>query len=164
MRISDFRDEGKTCYFRNFWFSQLTSKHKPVRGSMCKRKKRYYGNKNDKNYRNHLSRALRAELIFAFIDLTEASGSFLVAWRSNESSSSSDLNKQKSFIGFEYFIWKEINYMQCIIDQWLLVTVNSWLFFGNWLQYLRHASTSLKAVLPLPLSDAYCATYKKIAL
>lgn len=48
---------------------------------------------------NYLSRAVRAELIFAFIDLTEASGSFLDACRSKESSSSSDLHKQNFSVG-----------------------------------------------------------------
>lgn len=96
---------------------------------MCKRKKRRCGKKNDKNYRIHLSRALRAELIFVFIDLTEASGSFLVALRSKESSSSSDLHKQKSYIGFELFTLKEFNYVPCIKDQWLLVTVHSCNFY-----------------------------------
>ena len=48
---------------------------------------------------SYLSRALRAVLILAFIDLTDASGSFLDACRSKESSSSSDLQKQNSSVG-----------------------------------------------------------------
>lgn len=35
-------------------------------------------------------------------------------------------------------------------------------FAGNWLCHLRQSSTLFNAVLPLPLSEAYCATYKKI--
>ncbi|KAH1109942.1 hypothetical protein GYH30_009039 [Glycine max] len=49
-------------------------------GEICARgRKDIMGKKNNKNYTNHLSRAPRAELIFVFIDLTEASGSFLDA-------------------------------------------------------------------------------------